>query len=87
MFAKQAWIQCHTQDGSITFVYLAGGDGLAHKKPIIIGSRKRGIVEIIEGLNEGDRVITEGTFKLRDRAAYRVSGTKENQKPKGGRVD
>ena len=66
------------QDGNISFVYLASTDGLSHKQIITIGSRRAGMVEIIDGLNEGDIVITEGTFKLRDGAAYRVSGTKEN---------
>ena len=61
------------QDGNLTYVYLAGRDGLAHKQQVIVGSRRSGIVEIVEGLNEGDVVITEGTFKLRDGAAYRLS--------------
>lgn len=66
------------QDGNISFVYLASTDGLSHKQIITIGSRRAGMVEIIDGLNEGDIVITEGAFKLRDGATYRVSGTKEN---------
>lgn len=54
-----------------SFVYIAGADGLAHRQVIEIGARKFGYVEVINGLKAGDYVITEGGFKLQDKAPYK----------------
>lgn len=65
------------QTGDETHVFLAGHDGLARQQPIRIGARRRGYVEVIEGLQEGDPVIIEGGFKLKDQAPFRIGENPE----------
>jgi membrane fusion protein (multidrug efflux system) len=62
------------QTGEETYVFMAGTDGLAHKRPVITGARRYDNVEVIEGLEEGEMIITEGAFKLRDGVPYRMQG-------------
>jgi len=49
------------------FVYVVK-DGIAHQKEVLIGERRPGYVQIIEGVNIGDEVITEGTLRVRDQS-------------------
>lgn len=53
------------QIGRKSFVYRVAGDGSVAQVPVQIGARERGRVEILEGLSVGDRVVVEGTVKLR----------------------
>lgn len=55
-----------------TYVYIAGEDGLAHRQVIEVGARRFGYVEVVAGLAAGELVITEGGFKLPDKAPYRL---------------
>ncbi|MEP7313773.1 MAG: efflux RND transporter periplasmic adaptor subunit [Pseudomonadota bacterium] len=50
------------------FVYVMK-NGTVAKREIRIGRREPGRVEVADGLSEGDRVVTEGTLKLREGAA------------------
>jgi membrane fusion protein (multidrug efflux system) len=50
------------------FVYVMKS-GVVAKREVRIGRREPGRVEVAEGLVEGDRVVTEGTLKLREGAA------------------
>lgn len=54
-------------------------DGLtARQVEIEVGDRRFGLVEVLSGLEEGDRVVTEGIVKLRDGMNVRlVGGTSE----------
>jgi membrane fusion protein (multidrug efflux system) len=52
------------------FVYVPA-EGKASKREIRIGRRQPGRVEVLEGLREGERVVVEGTLKLRDGATIR----------------
>ncbi|MAS87119.1 MAG: efflux transporter periplasmic adaptor subunit [Micavibrio sp.] len=58
-------------DGNKKFVFVAaqskeaGNQLIAQKREIEIGTRQRGSVEILQGLNEGDQIITHGADKLR----------------------
>ncbi len=73
--ARQALVipeSAFIQTGKQSYVYIAGEDGLAHRQIIRIGARRYGYVEVLEGLEPGQLVITEGGFKLRDKAPYRV---------------
>lgn len=54
-----------------TFVFIATGTA-ARLARVSIGARRRGIVEIVEGLRPGDRVVVAGHEKLRDGTAIRV---------------
>jgi membrane fusion protein, multidrug efflux system len=52
------------------FVFVVDGE-LARKREVAIGRRKPGRVEIVRGLEPGERVIIEGTQKVRDGGAVR----------------
>ncbi len=55
--------------GPETFVYvLTQRDGtlVAERRQVRLGARKAGHVEVLEGLEEGDRVVTEGLIRVRD---------------------
>lgn len=52
------------------FVYVVS-DGKVQKREVQIGRRELGRVEVAQGLREGERVVTEGTLKLREGAAVR----------------
>ncbi len=47
------------------YVFLAA-DGRAVRREVRIGARRPGTVEIIEGLSPGERIVVEGTVRLRD---------------------
>jgi len=59
------------------FVYLALPDGTVAMRPVKTGVAQGDKIAIAEGLSEGDKVVTEGTDKLRDGAKYKVPGTSE----------
>jgi HlyD family secretion protein len=66
-------------DGS-TSVMLAGDDGRAHQHPVKTGIRDRDRVEIVEGLEAGQRIVGQGGYGLPDNSkitsAERSSGGK-----------
>ncbi len=41
-------------------------DGIASKREVMLGRRKPGQVQIVQGLSGGERVVVEGTQKVRD---------------------
>jgi membrane fusion protein (multidrug efflux system) len=48
-------------------------DGKAYKTEIVVGRRRPGEVEVLRGLAVGDEVIVEGTQKVRDGVAVRIT--------------
>jgi len=54
------------QTGMDSFVYRVTRDHTAERVKVQLGSRRKGEVEITEGLTAGDRIVVEGTVKLRD---------------------
>ncbi|MDG4597158.1 MAG: efflux RND transporter periplasmic adaptor subunit [Candidatus Contendobacter sp.] len=56
-------------------------DGKAVMTPVKLGLRRPGQVEILEGLNAGDLVVTDGQLKIRDGAAVTVQPPPEAQPP------
>ena len=46
-------------------------DGRALKREVQIGARRPGSVEIVGGLARGERIVVEGTVKVRDGGAVR----------------
>lgn len=62
------------------FVYLVQG-GVVAKREVTLGRREPGFVEITAGLRPGDRVVVEGTLKLRDGAAIVESGDERTPGP------
>ena len=47
------------------FVYVADGKGGVEKRPVKLGFRYPGLVEIVEGLQVGEDVVSEGVLKIR----------------------
>ena len=66
-------------DGSTT-VMLAGSDGLAHQQAVKVGIRNGDDVQIVEGVKEGDKVVTNGAYGLPDKTKIKV----EAPEPPGG---
>lgn len=52
-------------EGQSAFVWKVAPDDTASRVEVRAGSRREGRVEILSGLAEGDRVVAEGTVKLR----------------------
>jgi HlyD family secretion protein len=53
-------------------VMVAGADGLAHERAIKAGIRSGDDVQILSGINAGDRVITQGALGLDDKAKIEI---------------
>ena len=53
------------------FVFVIDGD-VVHQREVIIGERKPGIVQIVDGLSEGERIVTEGTLRVQQNSKVRV---------------
>jgi membrane fusion protein (multidrug efflux system) len=61
-----------TQVGDNAFVYRVRPDATVEQVRVGIGARHRGEVEIVDGLAAGDKVVVEGTVKLRSGAKVQV---------------
>lgn len=72
------------QNGDESFVYKFIADGQAPERvKLTLGARMGGKVEVIEGLQAGDRVVTEGNVKLRPNMAVREVQPPANAAVKG----
>ena len=56
------------QVGTDAFVYRVAQDQTAERVKVGLGARRRGEVEITEGLKSGDTIVSEGAVKLREGA-------------------
>lgn len=69
-------------EGSGAFVWKVGPDDSAARVEVRAGTRRDGRVEIVSGLAEGDRVVAEGTVKLRGPGPVKpVERTAQASKP------
>jgi RND family efflux transporter MFP subunit len=59
------------QDGSTT-VMLAGSDGRAHQQSVKVGIRNGDDVQIVEGVKEGDKVVSSGAYGLPDKTKIKI---------------
>ena len=59
--------QAVVSDGTSSYVYVVV-DGEAIRRPIVVGERMPGEVEIMEGVTSGEAVIIGGVQKVRDGA-------------------
>lgn len=46
------------------FVFVVGADGKAERRPVVTGARDDGLVEIRDGLQAGETVVSEGTNRV-----------------------
>jgi membrane fusion protein (multidrug efflux system) len=57
--------QAIVPERSRQFVFVVDADGLVSRREVHTGRRRPGEVEILEGLSPGERVVVEGTQKVR----------------------
>lgn len=55
------------------YVYVLNNDTVARRE-VQLGARKPGVVQILAGLKVGERIVTEGSLRLRDGAKVRLVG-------------
>lgn len=75
-----------SSDGTTT-VMLAGSDNRAHQKPVRLGVKQGDQVQVLEGLQEGEKVITSGAYGLPDNTKVAIETAKaapEEEKPDAG---
>jgi HlyD family secretion protein len=65
-----------TPDGN-SAVMLAGSDGKAHQKAVKLGIRQGDDVQIVDGVNAGDKVVTTGAYGLPDNAKIKIEVANE----------
>ena len=58
--------------GDTAFVYKVLEDNTVNKVEIKIGKRNFGKVSIVEGLSLGDKIVTEGISKVRDKIKIKI---------------
>jgi len=63
---------CLQQVGNRSFVYAVNADNTVVSRDIVIGSRREGKVVVLSGLKAGDRIVRDGTSKLRDGQAIQI---------------
>ena len=61
-----------TIQGDTSFVYVVQEGDTVAKRDIKIGQRNFGLVSVIEGLNENEKIISEGISKVRDKAKVKI---------------
>lgn len=64
------------QVGNSAFVYRVKPDNSVERADVRIGARRAGLAEVIEGLKPGDRVVVDGTGKLRPGSKVVEGGSK-----------
>ena len=62
------------QSGTQASVFRVDGDKVK-QVPVQVGARRRGEVEILSGLKAGERIVVEGTVKLRDGSTIKEVGS------------
>ena len=68
-------------------VMVVGADSAAHEKKVKIGVREGDKVQLLEGVNLGDRVITSGGLGLEDKAKVKVGSGKKEEDAKDDKKD
>jgi membrane fusion protein (multidrug efflux system) len=53
----------------------------AERRKVTIGSRREGVVEILEGLEAGEKVVTHGGFKIADGSPLQITSTEQKPLP------
>lgn len=61
-------------DGDDRYVYVMDKDSKARRTPVRTGAHQGGRVEVVEGLQSGQKVITDGVVKLTDGMTVRLQG-------------
>ena len=67
--------------GNKKFVFVVKNDGatdIAKKVEVETGGRRRGEIEVVNGLGVGDKVVTHGTLRIRDGSKVSVDAIEKN---------
>jgi membrane fusion protein (multidrug efflux system) len=59
-------------EGSSQFVFVVNSENKAEKTTVVVGERKPGWVQILSGLDAGQKVITQGTLRVRNGSDVKV---------------
>ena len=72
-----------------TFVYVVGAGDVVQSRPVKLGASHESVIAVLEGLNEGERVVVDGTDRLRDGATVVVAagGSTGGPAPSAPRAD
>ena len=70
-------------DGATT-VMVVGSDQKAHQQAVKVGIKQDNDVQILEGLKEGQNVVSEGAYGLPDNTKVSVEAAKDEDKPAAG---
>ena len=62
------------QVGNASYVFRVGADNKAERADVTVGARRDGMAEITAGLGPGDRIVVDGTGKLRPGATVVEAG-------------
>jgi len=73
-----------TAEDSKTSVMVAGSDGRAHQRKVKAGIREGNEVQIVDGLQAGERVVSTGAYGLPDNTKITVEQPNAAQKPPAG---
>ena len=60
-----------SSDGATT-VMLAGSDGVAHQQAVKVGIRNGDDTQVLEGIKEGEKVISSGAYGLPDKTKIKI---------------
>ena len=74
------------QVGSRSYVWRVGEDDTATQATVVVGARREGLAEVTEGLVPGDRIVVDGTGKLRPGALIE-EGTVSQAEPPAAPAD
>lgn len=72
-------------EGERTFVYVLGPGDKVKRTSVRTGARQNGMVEIVEGLRPGVRIVTEGVVKLADGMQVSLAGAKGARPAQAGK--
>jgi membrane fusion protein (multidrug efflux system) len=72
-------------DGDRSFVYVVAPGDTVKRTLVRTGARQGGVVEIVQGLKPGQRVVTEGVVKLSDGMKVKLAGAQQKSAPAAGR--
>ena len=65
------------QVGTDSFVYRVTGDGTVERAVVDVGARRDGLAEITRGVKAGERIVVDGTVKLRPGSRITESGVND----------
>ncbi|MFD0739233.1 efflux RND transporter periplasmic adaptor subunit [Lysobacter koreensis] len=72
------------QVGNDSYVFKVKGDGSVERADVRIGTRRDGLAEVLEGLKAGDKIVIDGTGKLRPGSKIIEGGAKPAAAAKSG---